>query len=272
MLVSFNPQGPLSHQWHPVARSCDVGTDAPVSIELLRDELVLWRGPSGHIIAAPDRCTHRKAELSLGEIKDGCLECPLHGWTFGEGGRCVRIPKRDVIVDANHLQTVACEEHAGLVWVCKQTALGLLPVMPADADPAFRRINASPMRWAASAAHIIETLLDRRPHTNNASSFNVPFTYRQPVPVPDGSEAHLVVTCSPVGAATSLVFTVLWSDGTARETEKLLEAQLAELAALQPTAEAISGMFEIDEHALDEYAADSNAWRRALLDAISAKV
>ena len=36
------------------------------------------------MIAAPDRCPHREAPLSLGSVEGGCLSCCYHGWTFGE--------------------------------------------------------------------------------------------------------------------------------------------------------------------------------------------
>lgn len=32
--------------------------------------------------AALDSCPHRMAPLSIGSIKDGCLKCRYHGWTF----------------------------------------------------------------------------------------------------------------------------------------------------------------------------------------------
>jgi nitrite reductase/ring-hydroxylating ferredoxin subunit len=270
MLLSFSSQGPLRHQWHAVARSDDLGDDEPVGVELLRDELVLWRGLRGRVIAAPDRCTHRKAALSLGEIKDGCLECSLHGWTFGDDGRCVRIPNRDVIAQSNHLKAFGCEERNGLVWVCLGESRGEVPTVTVDDDPGVRRINGSPMRWAAPAPRIIEALLDRAASAGSSAAFDLPFTYRHPVPTGDGSGGLLLVVCSPVGAATSLVFPVLWTEATATSAEGLLEAEVATVMALQPAVEAVPGMFEIDERALD--GAGSSAWRRALLDAVSATV
>ncbi|HET6948806.1 MAG TPA: Rieske (2Fe-2S) protein [Acidimicrobiales bacterium] len=272
MLLSFSSQGLLRHQWHAVARSDDLGDDEPVGVELLRDELVLWRGPSGRVIAAPDRCTHRKAALSLGEIKDGCVECSLHGWTFGEDGRCVRIPNRDVIVEANHLQTFACEERNGLVWVCPGEPRGEIPAVAVDDAPGVRRIIGAPTRWAAPAPRIIEALLDRASRAGIRAAFDIPFAYRHPVPTGDGSDGLLLVACSPVGAATSLVFPVLWTGATAAPADDRLAAEVAAVMALQPAVEAVPGMFEIDEGAAPDDDAGSSDWRRALLDAVAAKV
>src|SRR5215203_4950566 len=77
----------LENYWHVVAEVADVGSE-PLAVRLLARDLVLWRGPSGGLVAAPDRCPHREAPLSSGVVHDGCLSCPYHGWTFGAEGRC----------------------------------------------------------------------------------------------------------------------------------------------------------------------------------------
>ena len=53
-----------------------------------------WSGgtATAAVVAAPDRCPHREAPLSLGRLLDGDLECAYHGWRFGRGGRCVLVP------------------------------------------------------------------------------------------------------------------------------------------------------------------------------------
>ena len=85
----------LRHHWYPVAESTDLGAtgaEAPVAVTLLGAEYVLWRGPDGAVVAAPDRCTHRESPLSIGTVAGGCLTCPYHGWTFGARGACVLVP------------------------------------------------------------------------------------------------------------------------------------------------------------------------------------
>ena len=47
----------------------------------------------GLALALEDRCPHRRVPLSLGEVKDGRLQCGYHGWTFdGASGACTAIP------------------------------------------------------------------------------------------------------------------------------------------------------------------------------------
>jgi nitrite reductase/ring-hydroxylating ferredoxin subunit len=271
MFFTFSSQGPWRNQWHAVARSDDVQHEA-VAIELTRELLVLWRGPSGRVIAAPDRCSHRAAKLSPGLVKDGCLICPDHGRAFGDDGRCVKIPALDVIDESAHLSTYVCEERLGLVWVCPGSPRSQIQTVAVDSDPAFRRANASPMAWTAPAPRIVEALFEQGLAGGSESGFDVPFTYRRPLRTTDGCETLLLVTCSPLGAARSLVFPVVWSNDTATLCEDLLHREVTALNALKPAVEAVSGAYEVDENAPDDGAVGSSAWRRALIEAMSAQV
>ena len=62
------------------------------AVTLLGRDYVVWRDGDAAVVAAPDRCPHREAPLSLGRLVDGDLECAYHGWRFGRGGRCVLVP------------------------------------------------------------------------------------------------------------------------------------------------------------------------------------
>jgi phenylpropionate dioxygenase-like ring-hydroxylating dioxygenase large terminal subunit len=151
----------LRDSWFAVARALDVG-DRPVHARLLGTDLVLYRTAAG-IVAAPDRCPHREAPLSAGFMKDGCLVCPYHGWSFGETGTCTSVPSSADHVPPPpraHLATYQCAEHYGLVWVCLGTPRLPLPVVPHDADPSFRRINTPVDVWKVSATRMVDNFLD----------------------------------------------------------------------------------------------------------------
>ena len=153
----------LRNSWYAVARGIDVGA-GPKSVTLLGVAVVLYRGPSGQMVAAPDRCPHREAPLSAGRITDdGCLACPYHGWSFGDDGRCVDVPSSGEYVPPPpraHLATFECAERYGLVWLSIGTPTGDLPVIPQDADPAFRRINTPVDVWQTSATRMTDNFLD----------------------------------------------------------------------------------------------------------------
>ncbi len=151
----------LRDSWYAVARSIDVGS-APVAATLLATKVVLYRSATG-VVAAPDRCPHREAPLSAGTIANGCLVCPYHGWTFADGGRCVRVPSSADTVPVPpraHLTTFACVERYGLVWVCLGTPRSDVPVIVEEDDPAFRRINTPVNVWRTSATRMTDNFLD----------------------------------------------------------------------------------------------------------------
>ncbi len=152
----------LRDHWHVVAESADVA-DEPLAVRLLGQDLVVWRTPDGTVVAAPDRCPHREAPLSLGHVEGGCLVCPYHGWTFGDGGRCVTVPSAAPGVPVPpkaHLRTVGVTERYGLVWICPGTPSGDVPVIAEDDDPAYRRINSGVAAWSTSVTRMTDNFLD----------------------------------------------------------------------------------------------------------------
>lgn len=84
----------LSRYWFPLFRVGDLSPGAPLACELLGRPLVAFRDDAGQVVVLEDRCPHRSVPLSLGSVRDGALECPYHGWQFGAGGACLRIPSQ----------------------------------------------------------------------------------------------------------------------------------------------------------------------------------
>ena len=159
-VFAANPQ--LRSYWYAVARATDVAP-GPVGVAVLGERLVLWRGSRGAITAAPDRCPHRESPLSPGEVEDGCIVCPYHGWTYEEGGRCVRVPSSDPgtpVPSKAHLRAVHVTERYGLVWVCLGEPVAGIPEIPQDDDPSFRRINNPVEVWATSATRMTDNFVD----------------------------------------------------------------------------------------------------------------
>ena len=153
----------LRRHWYVVAEDADV-TDEPLARTLLGEQLVLWRSPDGAVVAAPDRCPHREAPLSRGAVHDGCLVCPHHGWTFGDGGVCVEIPSSGAgkkVPPAAHLPVIHAEVRYGLVWVClADEPAGTIPLMSAEHGPAYRRINSGVEVWSTSSTRMTDNFLD----------------------------------------------------------------------------------------------------------------
>ncbi len=111
----------LKNYWYPLALSSEVTAHKPYGTSLLGDPLVLFRDGNGRVLCLHDACPHQGTPLSLGSVKEGNLECAYHGWQFGEGGECKKIPSL-----AEHIKipkSAKCrfayptEEHGKVIWV-----------------------------------------------------------------------------------------------------------------------------------------------------------
>jgi vanillate O-demethylase monooxygenase subunit len=162
-VTTFVDRPELRDAWFPVIESNDLGSDQVLPVRLLGDSYVLWRGPDGTVIAAPDRCPHREAPLSIGTVDGGELSCAYHGWRFGDEGRCTLIPSSGAdatIAPAAHLACSNVVERYGLVWLCPGTPVHDIPTIVQDEDPAFRRLNSGVEHWTVSTPRLVDNFMD----------------------------------------------------------------------------------------------------------------
>jgi phenylpropionate dioxygenase-like ring-hydroxylating dioxygenase large terminal subunit len=66
--------------------------DIPRAVKVLGEDLVLFRDAVGQIGLLGLQCPHRGASLEYGDIENGGLRCPYHGWLFDVRGRCLEMP------------------------------------------------------------------------------------------------------------------------------------------------------------------------------------
>ena len=152
--------------WYPVTFVRDFPKDRPYSFSLYDEPLVLFRNQDGKLGCLRDRCPHRAAKLSDGQIIDGKIECLYHGWQFGAEGECLHIPQ--LPLDAK-IPVLACVksfkvvEKQGIVWIWAgeaETADEELIATLADLDkPGFvGSDNVSELPYDQS--YFIENVLD----------------------------------------------------------------------------------------------------------------
>jgi 5,5'-dehydrodivanillate O-demethylase len=82
----------LRRFWQPVYRSDDLVTGRPVRVQIMGEQITLYRGESGAAFALEDRCPHRQTMLSLGGVEGDRIRCFYHGWSFDGAGQCVQQP------------------------------------------------------------------------------------------------------------------------------------------------------------------------------------
>jgi nitrite reductase/ring-hydroxylating ferredoxin subunit len=109
--------------WWAVARSEEVTSARPMSVDIGDQPIVLWRDKQGLARALEDRCPHRRAPLSLGCVREsGFIQCGYHGWTYsGETGRLVEIPNmkdKQKFPPLYKATAFAVHESGGFVRVC----------------------------------------------------------------------------------------------------------------------------------------------------------
>ena len=86
----YCPRVGFREYWYPGVWAAKVGRKRPVKVRMLGEDIVLFRGTKGDVVALTDWCPHRGARLSLGECDFvGTVTCPYHGYVFDETGQCV---------------------------------------------------------------------------------------------------------------------------------------------------------------------------------------
>ncbi|KMZ72451.1 Protein TIC 55, chloroplastic [Zostera marina] len=107
-------------EWYPLYLTNQIPDDAPLALTVFDHQLVIHKDGEGTVHCHEDRCPHRLAKLSEGQIIDGRLECLYHGWQFQGDGRCVRIPQLPEgakIPQSACLKKYEIEDSQGVIWV-----------------------------------------------------------------------------------------------------------------------------------------------------------
>jgi phenylpropionate dioxygenase-like ring-hydroxylating dioxygenase large terminal subunit len=109
----------LINNWYVAATSDEV-QDKPHRTRMLGVDFVLYRDDSGALHCLSDVCCHRGGALHRGQVANGCIACPYHGWVFNGTGQCVKIPAMgdDISIPKRaRIDSYAVEERLGWIWV-----------------------------------------------------------------------------------------------------------------------------------------------------------
>ncbi len=86
------PMGELLRRyWHPIGLAGDA-TEVPRKIQILGEELILFRDGNGNAGLLYPRCVHRGASLYYGRGEETGIRCCYHGWLFDHEGNCLEQP------------------------------------------------------------------------------------------------------------------------------------------------------------------------------------
>ncbi|KAK9274344.1 hypothetical protein L1049_019158 [Liquidambar formosana] len=109
-----------TEEWYPLYLTQNVPDDAPVGLTVFDNQVVLYRDGEGKLRCYKDRCPHRLAKLSEGQLIDGRLECLYHGWQFEGEGKCAKIPQLPAnakIPQSACVKPYEVRDSQGVVWI-----------------------------------------------------------------------------------------------------------------------------------------------------------
>jgi vanillate O-demethylase monooxygenase subunit len=106
----------LRNQWYTAATSAELG-ERPLARTICNEPLVIFRSGSGDVAVLTDRCPHRKAPLSSGEVVGNDIQCGYHGIRFAPDGACTRVPGNAQIGPNFRARSFPAREIHGLIFV-----------------------------------------------------------------------------------------------------------------------------------------------------------
>ena len=153
----------LRQYWHPIASASQLENDPVIEIDLLGEDLVLYRDRSGRLGLLERGCAHRQTSLVFGIPQENGLRCAYHGWVWNAEGKCLEQPSEPD--DSTYFERVTTtaypvQELGGLIFAFLGT--GAPPHIPRYNvlvwDDVYRETNATivPCNWL----QVIENLLD----------------------------------------------------------------------------------------------------------------
>ena len=79
--------------WYQIGYSAELAPGDVRPVKYFDTDLVLFRTEAGEVALLDAYCGHLGAHLGYGgRVKDGCIECPFHGWLWKPDGDLAKIP------------------------------------------------------------------------------------------------------------------------------------------------------------------------------------
>ena len=91
--------------------------DGLLARTIMNQPIVFYRNAQGKVGALEDRCCHRGAPLTHGEVVEEGLQCGYHGLTFDTDGTCVRVPGQKNIPPDARVKGFPVVEKNRNIWI-----------------------------------------------------------------------------------------------------------------------------------------------------------
>jgi len=163
-------EGKLIENWYVAALSKELKKGCCLRRIVFDQAIAVYRDHNGRAFAVLDRCLHRHAKLSEGQVsEDGELVCPYHGWSYNNQGQVTSVPSEGPSQSRRKycLKTFPLVEQDGCLWVW------MGPGEPKTSTPPFRFPKATNKRTQSyfmitdfenNTTNLVENFMDV-PHT-----------------------------------------------------------------------------------------------------------
>jgi phenylpropionate dioxygenase-like ring-hydroxylating dioxygenase large terminal subunit len=157
------PEAPfLRNAWYAVATSEELN-DRPIGRRICNEPVVVFRRADGSPAMLNDRCPHRKAQLSFGQVIGDSIECRYHGFRFAGDGVCTLIPAGDTPPPAFRARAFPVVEKHGFVYAwfgeAKRADEALLPDLSHNDSPQWVAVRDY-IHVAANYKLLIDNIMD----------------------------------------------------------------------------------------------------------------
>jgi phenylpropionate dioxygenase-like ring-hydroxylating dioxygenase large terminal subunit len=152
----------IKNTWYVAAWKNEI-SNKPLPRTLLNEAIVFYRGADGKVRALSDKCAHRAAPLSLGQIEGNDLRCAYHGVKFNGEGQCVEVPGQAHVTQKMCVRSYPVEEKDSLVWIWMgnpaRSDPSLIVSLPWQSSESWKW-KPGYVKYAANYQLIIDNLLD----------------------------------------------------------------------------------------------------------------
>lgn len=102
--------------WYVAATTDEIGVK-PLSRRMLDRQVVLYRQPSGQIVALADQCGHCGYPLSRGKVDGANITCGYHGLVYDPTGTCIAVPSQPHPPYGARVASYPTRETGPFVWI-----------------------------------------------------------------------------------------------------------------------------------------------------------
>jgi len=155
----------IQNQWYAIAPSKMIKNNKVKALRRCGMDLAIFRDSDGNLGCVIDRCSHRKAALSIGKVKDNCLQCPFHGIEFDKEGKCSFIPANGSAFTKDNsrfnLESYAVREAHGIIYLWYGDASDAVETLPFFSDVSDKTVYSEFADfWPSHYSRSIENQLD----------------------------------------------------------------------------------------------------------------